>query len=71
NVVGKIQGIQFEGEAYRPDEKLHKKARKAYLKRFPVAALMNTSLWVVKLNHIKLTDNRLGFGKKLTWRCQD
>lgn len=67
SVVGKIQGIQFSGEATRPDEFLQKKAKKAYLKRFPVAALMNTSLWVVKLTHIKMTDNRLGFGKKLIW----
>jgi uncharacterized protein YhbP (UPF0306 family) len=28
---------------------------------------MNTHLWVVKLTMIKMTDNRLGFGKKLIW----
>ena len=67
NIIGKIQGIQFLGEASRPDSEMHKKAKKAYLKRFPVAALMNTSLWVVRLTHIKMTDNRLGFGKKLIW----
>ncbi len=67
NVIGKIQGIQFSGEVSRPDDAFHKKAKKAYLKRFPVAALMNTSLWLVRLDHIKMTDNRLGFGKKLTW----
>lgn len=67
NIIGKIQGIQFSGKAERPDKDLHKKAKRIYLKRFPVAALMNTSLWLIKLNHIKLTDNRLGFGKKLRW----
>lgn len=67
SVVGKIQGIQFQGIATRPDKKFHKLVKSAYLKRFPVAALMNTSLWVVSLTHIKLTDNRLGFGKKLIW----
>jgi uncharacterized protein YhbP (UPF0306 family) len=67
NVIGKIQGIQFSGEVTRPDDALHKKAKKAYLRRFPVAALMNTSIWLVKLTHIKMTDNRLGFGKKLIW----
>jgi uncharacterized protein YhbP (UPF0306 family) len=29
--------------------------------------LMDTHLWVVKLTYIKMTDNRLGFGKKLIW----
>lgn len=67
SVIGKIQGIQFQGIVSRPSEELHKKVKKTYLKRFPVAALMNTSLWIVSLNHIKMTDNRLGFGKKLTW----
>ncbi|MEE4116862.1 MAG: pyridoxamine 5'-phosphate oxidase family protein [Marinilabiliaceae bacterium] len=67
NVIGKIQGIQFEGKASRPGDDLAKKAKKAYLRRFPVAALMNTSLWIVELSHIKMTDNRLGFGKKLSW----
>ena len=67
SVIGKIRGIQFEGFVSRPDTELHRKARAAYLKRFPVAMLMETSLWVVRLTHVKLTDNRLGFGKKLVW----
>ena len=67
NAVGKIQGIQFNGIMEKPKNALLSKAKKAYLKRFPFAVLMKTSLWTVQLTHIKLTDNRLGFGKKLTW----
>jgi uncharacterized protein YhbP (UPF0306 family) len=67
NVVGKIQGIQFRGVMERPVEELQKKVKKAYLKKFPFAVLMKTSLWVLHLNYIKMTDNRLGFGKKLIW----
>ena len=67
-VVGKIQGIQFNGKMYLPEDSLKKKARKIYMKRFPFAQLMKTQLWVVDLDFIKLTDNRLGFGKKLIWR---
>lgn len=67
-VVGKIRGIQFQGVVSEPEEDLLKKARTKYLKRFPVATLMDTNLWIVKLTHIKMTDNRLGFGKKLVWR---
>lgn len=67
NVIGKIRGLQFEGVVSKPDEDLHKKVKKAYLKRFPVAMLMDTNLWVLRLTHAKLTDNRLGFGTKLIW----
>ena len=68
NTVGKIQGIQFNGVMEKPEKSLASIAKKAYLKRFPFAVLMKTSLWTVKLNHIKMTDNRLGFGKKLIWK---
>ena len=66
-VIGKIQGIQFQGLVSEPEGDMLSKAKWAYLKRFPPAALMDTHLWMVKLTLIKLTDNRLGFGKKLIW----
>lgn len=69
NTIGKIRGIQFRGILEKPDKELHKKAKKAYLKRFPYAALMKTTLWVLSLSYIKMTDNRLGFGKKLIWEA--
>jgi uncharacterized protein len=66
-VVGKIRGVQFQGIVSEIDESLLHRAKKAYLKRFPVAILLDTHLWKVQLTHIKLTDNRLGFGKKIIW----
>ena len=67
NVVGKIQGIQFNGTMYEPKDQLLNKVKTKYLKRFPFAALMKTTLWVIDLSFLKMTDNRLGFGKKLIW----
>ena len=67
NTIGKIQGIQFNGVMTRPEKELTSIAKKKYLKRFPYALLMKTSLWIVKPSYIKMTDNRLGFGKKLIW----
>lgn len=67
NVIGKIRGIQFLRIVSEPEGELASSAREAYLRRFPVAMLMDTHLWVVKLTYIKMTDNRLGFGKKLIW----
>lgn len=67
SAVGKIQGIQFRGTMEIPKDKFASKVKMAYLKRFPFTVLMKTSLWVLQPNYIKMTDNRLGFGKKLIW----
>ncbi len=66
-ITGKIRGIQFRGSVVLLAGDRLEKARRAYIKRFPVAMLMDTTLWAVDLTHIKLTDNRLGFGRKMIW----
>jgi uncharacterized protein YhbP (UPF0306 family) len=66
-IMGKIRGIQFQGIISEPSGDLSEKAENYYLKRFPVAMLMETRLWIVRLTLVKMTDNRLGFGKKLLW----
>jgi uncharacterized protein len=67
NVIGKIQGVQFQGIISEAQGDDYNRIRSAYLKRFPIAMLMKTTLWVVDLTFIKFTDNRLGFGKKIIW----
>ena len=71
NIVGKIQGIQFNGKMYRPDDDIKKAATKKYMWKYPFAKLMKTTLWVIEVDFIKLTDNRLGFGKKIIWKTED
>lgn len=67
-IIGKIRGIQLTGTLREPEGDELKKARSAYLKRFPVARLMpELHLWILTPDFIKMTDNRLGFGKKLIW----
>jgi len=66
-VIGKIRGVQFQGIVSEPEGELLSKAKWAYLKKFPPAALMDTHLWIVRLTLIKMTDNRLWFGKKMIW----
>lgn len=62
--IGKIQGLQFRGEFLSLAEK---RLKKLYFKRFPYAVAMNPTLYKIEVNFFKLTDNRLGFGKKLIW----
>ncbi len=68
SVVGKIQGIQFTGKMFMPENELKQKVNKLYMRKYPFAKLMTTQLWVLEPNIFKLTDNRLGFGKKLIWK---
>jgi len=65
--VGKIQGLQIMGVAEPLEGQELKKGKLAYLKAYPYAILKLETMWGLKVNFLKLTDNRLGFGKKLIW----
>lgn len=68
SIIGKIRGIQFTGGITELEGKELSIAQKAYIKRFPIALLAKTTLWGITPNYIKMTDNRLGFGKKIIWQ---
>ncbi len=66
--VGLVQGLQLQGRVSRPAGEEMKKAKASYLKRFPYASVVELTLWTMEPSNMKLTDNRLGFGKKLYWQ---
>ena len=68
--VGRIRGIQFTGTISEPSGDDLNRAKRIYLRRFPYAVLADIHLWIIVPDHIKLTDNRLGFGKKIIWNQQ-
>ena len=45
--------------------------RLTYIKAFPYAAVADLSLWRLEAKMMKLTDNTLGFGKKLIWQKEE
>ena len=62
--IGKIQGVQFQAEFFPlKDTEL----KELYFKTFPYALALLPTLWEIKVSSFKMTDNRLGFGKKLIW----
>ncbi len=65
-IVGRVQGAQICGRAERGDEE----DKACYIKRFPYAAVAPLTIWAIEPSFIKLTDNTLGFGKKLVWNSQ-
>ncbi len=62
--IGKIEGVQFRGEFLTLEDN---GLKKLYFKNFPYALAMNPKLWQIRVDFFKLTDNTLGFGKKLIW----
>ena len=65
--VSKIQGVQLLGTIEELKGKRLKIAKEQYIKAFSYAANMELHLWVMPLSFIKMTHNKLGFGKKLIW----
>ena len=63
----KIQGIQFSGEFLEPKNELLDSVKKTYYKKYPFALAFTGEMWAVELTSIKMTDNTLGFGKKIEW----
>lgn len=68
-IIGKIRGVQFTGEIKEISGEELKRFRKTYLNKFPYVKpfIKDTPFWIIMPNFFKLTDNNLGFGKKLIW----
>ena len=62
--VGKIEGLQFDGVM---TPLLKSSLKKLYFKRFPYALALMPKLWQIEVKNFKLTDNKLGFGKKIIY----
>lgn len=62
-----IKGVQYRGRIQLLSGEQETLARQAYQKRFPVAKKVSAPLWEITLDDVKMTDNALGFGKKIVW----
>ena len=65
--VSKIQGVQLLGTILELKAERLKIAEEQYIRAFPYAENMEIHLWAMTLSFIKMTHNKLGFGKKLIW----
>jgi len=65
--ISKIQGVQLLGTVKELKGEHLKIAKDQYIKAFSYAVNMELYLWAMTLNFIKMTHNKLGFGKKLIW----
>lgn len=63
--ITKIEGVQFRGVVGINDDST---LEKLYFEAFAHAKTMQPQLWKIQVNYFKMTDNTLGFGKKLIWQ---
>ena len=65
--VGKIQGVQFQGIFSLLD---NVELSELYFKTYPYSLEMQPKLWKIEVDYFKMTNNELGFGKKIIWDCK-
>ncbi len=65
--LGTVKGIQFQGTLIVPDPDILSSIKGNYYSKYPYARAVSGEVWIIELSHIKMTDNQLGFGKKLLW----
>lgn len=63
-MVGKIEGLQFKGVLERSEDEAD---AALYFAAFGYARVMRPTFWRLHVSSMKLTDNTLGFGTKITW----
>lgn len=63
-IIGNIKGVQFSGEVIEAENNDYE----CYFKRFSYARVLNPTLYKIAISELKMTDNTLGFGKKLSWK---
>lgn len=65
--IAEIQGIQFMGIAEISEGDKFKRFRKLFLVKFPLAFFKKLTLWSVRLDYVKMTDNSKYFACKTHW----
>lgn len=63
-----VKGVQLEGVLLAEDDPLAQNAAAQYYTKNPMALAIPGIVWTIRIDHIKMTDSSLGFGKKIHWK---
>lgn len=69
--VLQVQGIQFRGVVLSESDPLCKSASGLFYKKNPLALAVPGKVWTIRIDHIKMTDNSMGFGSKTLWSREE
>lgn len=64
-----LKGVQFTGCLLDAADPLCVDADAVYHHKYPFAMAMRGQVRAIHLHWVKMTDNTLGFGKKITWHA--
>lgn len=65
--VSGLRGLQFRGTTLLRELIDEKEAARLYTDKFQFARFLPGYFWLVQLQFVKFTDNRIRFGHKLVW----
>ena len=69
--ISEICGIQFSAYSRLLENETERQTAVAlFYQVHPAARGRNSDVWVLELNHLKLTDNQVVFGQKTVWHRQ-
>jgi len=63
-----VRGVQLQGEVLDQFHPMAKDAFALYHKENAMALAIKGKVFTIRLDFLKMTDSRLGFGKKITWK---
>ena len=63
--LSSLKGIQFKGQFLQPENTAALSIK--YHKKFPFALAFKGDVCAVKLLSVKMTDNSIGFARKIIW----
>lgn len=61
------KGIQFNGSLLKTSHPNTHDASKHYHRRYPFALAMQGTVYTIRIDYLKMTDNTLGIGTRLVW----
>ena len=66
-----VRGIQFDAMILSKEDVLATDAFSKYHQHNPAAIAIAGDVYCIQLDHIKMTDSTLGYGKKFNWQRAD
>lgn len=62
------RGIQLQGEVLPHLDPIAKNAYMRYHKKYPMALAIKGEVFTIRVDSIKMTDSKFGFGEKINWK---
>ncbi|MFM2484168.1 hypothetical protein [Celerinatantimonas yamalensis] len=66
--IAHLQGVQYTGRSLLLNGSEKQNALQLYYQKFPIARAKPAPTWLIQIDTLKMTNNRLVFGHKTRWQ---